>query len=353
MISLLPTVNQLPETNLFCVPPPNSASEKELEDSLTEEIQNIYHFCLNNKEKITGYLFLTFVFDFSKKKIEILDSQGEKAQVHKIKAISYAIDDSVNLISLKWTFELNDRREIYHTPRWTNALPITLCNGMEYERIFSKGTALPLLRSKDWDNWEQSLPEYVQHYAEIIHPKILDTIGKIYALNPQRKLNILDLGGGSGRLAERILQQDPEKIKRILVTDKSLALLRKAKSRAKNYPEKMFTKYLDLNEQGSLSPSKFFKNTDLIVLCGVAAFEVLTKKTAKKVIKECTSIIKENGYIVVISITPALLNSEEYEALGLKVFNKSFTFYLKRGFSHPPYATNDFYVLQKSKNTKT
>jgi 2-polyprenyl-3-methyl-5-hydroxy-6-metoxy-1,4-benzoquinol methylase len=344
MISLPPSINQLPETNVFCVPALCPAPAKEVEDFLTKETQKVYHFCLNNKKQITGSLFLTLAFDLSKKKIEILNSSGEKVQVNKIKISSYLVDQRCD--SLKWIFELQNACETYTTPQSDDISP-SLHNGMEYERIFPETLDVPMRPSETWDTWERS-HEYL-HYENIIHPKIIDTIGKIYNVNPQRKLNILDLGGGSGRLAEKVLQRNSGKIKKILVADKSLALLKEANIKAQRYPGKMFGMHLDLNEINSLSTSKFFKTTDLIILCGVVAHQVLTKKTAKKVLEECLPVIKENGYIIAISLSPSLLNSEDYEAFGLKVLNKSFTFFLNRGPLQAPYATNDFYVLQKSK----
>src|ERR1700722_11282260 len=117
MISLPLTVDQGPQTNVFCVPSLDPSPAEEVSTYLTEEIQRIYNFCffcLNNTTQIRrGSLFITLVYDLSKKNIKILDSKGEKAQVNKIKASSYTSDGKC--ISLKWIFEFKDHNEAYNT----------------------------------------------------------------------------------------------------------------------------------------------------------------------------------------------------------------------------------------------
>lgn len=331
------------EELVFCLSA--AQSNHPCDSNLIRIVQQIYNKCNLHQTQLQGALLCTYTFDLSKKEIEIINTHGILKPLKKVKVYSFITNQICS--SFLWKFEFIDNKiENYITSSNAGVIPIEFFNGLEHERIFPQNPGYEIVKKELWDYWEKSLPHAAKHYATVIYPVIISTINKVHNIHPQKMLDIIDLGGGSGRLAKQILKTLPEKVQKILVIDNSQELLAKASKRAKKYPEKFMTRQIDLNED-LLSLFALSQKADIITLCGVIAHQVLDKQTATKIISTCLPILRENGYIIAASLSPALLNSAEYKEMGLKVLNKSFTFSLDRGLFQPPYATNDFYILRK------
>ena len=93
--------------------------------------------------------------------------------------------------------------------------------------------------------------------------------------------------------------------------------------------------------------STYRQSADIAILCGVVAHQVLTKETALDIVKNCHSILRENGIIIAASLSAALINSQEYEEMGYDVLNKTISYPMDRGPLMPSWVTTDFYILQR------
>ena len=314
-------------------------------DFFSSLIHRIHMFCKENPQNIQGNPFCTFSVDLSQKNVTVKTSQGEKNLNH-IRMTSYVIDNKC--ATIKWELDLqNETHETYITGRTDLGISPSFFNGFEYERIFSP-SAYSLIPTEFWDVWESVMSEEVMHYKTIIYPQIIYTIQKICKLNPLVNLDILDLGGGSGNLAETILEERTlsNLIRKIIVIDSSKKLIEKAQIKAINYPDKLIPKHISIEEVSKqlYNSSEYVQSAHIIILCGVVAHQVLSRKVGLDIVAKCQSILRENGILIVASLSPALINSVEYQEMGYNVLNKSFSFLLPSCLS---VKTNDFYILQK------
>lgn len=337
---------------LFVIQP---AIESSKSQTLEQTVSIIYQCCtrLNAGYEIVGDEGHTFVYDLAQRKLSIANNGGEPKLLNRISTTSFNIEGRCT--SLKWEFLFEDRNEIFTMARMSLGIPENLVTGNELERIFPDTYPCAKPRKGFWDVWERELPNEVKHYETIIYPQIIDTLQKIYTLNPHQKLDIIDLGGGSGKLADTILKKLPQQVRQVVVIDSSAPLIGLAKKRAKKHSRKLVARCIgveEISEKLYASP-QYKQSADVAILCGVVAHQVLNKKAALDIIEKCKSILRENGMIIATSLSAALINSTEYEQMGYHVLNKTFSFTLDRGPRLPSTATNDFYILQKKSSSDT
>ena len=166
-------------------------------EKLESRINHIYENCCSISQELIGEEAMTYVYHLSERKLKIIKSDGKEYYLKRVSVTSFAVDRRCQ--SLKWEFEFEDHRETYTSPKITG-IDEKLLTGAEYERIFPR-SIFPLPKKGFWNVWEEQLPDEVKHYATTIDPRIVLTINKICKLNPSQELDIIDLGGGSGRLA--------------------------------------------------------------------------------------------------------------------------------------------------------
>ncbi len=322
----------------------NTASSQK---SLSASVQELYSFCQTQNHSIVGIQFMTFDRDLSQRNIEVLTSSGDSRRVTRIKTTSFVINQ--RCASLKWEIEIEGETKTFITSREAPSLPDHMLNGNEFERSFFDENSFAVVPKEVWDNWETLMSYEIQHYTKVIHPQINETLRKICTLHPHLKMHILDIGGGDGVLGERIIQALPDQVAKVHVLDGSQKLIETAKHRAEALSGKLIAQVSDIQDMIDTPSvlSEYDGHVDIVILCGVVAQQVLNKQTALNLVRKCHSILPENGFLVAASLSPALINSQEYEAIGYEVLNKTITNKIHRNPNLPSYATNDFYTLQK------
>lgn len=339
----------LPEADQAFFFPPYFPKNEENLKKLVLSVRTSYLLCLTNKQKLSspiGSLDHDELYDLSKKTIIIKDSSGKEARLTHVKISVYSCVDG-KPTSLKVVFTLNGIEESYIIPPHVikRGIQEEFLDGTELERIHSPNLICPE-PEEFWDSWETTKRGAAQVYDGVIHPQIVMGIKTIS--KEHRTFSILDLGGGSGKLAALIIKQISN-VRSVLVADQSKPLLAEAEKRNKECQNKLVTKEVNLKNlnDDTLDEIVSKEKQDLIILCGVVAHQVLSKETGTQVIKQCLNVLKPKAFIIAASLSPALLNSEEYEKMGLKVHNKTFIFRNVNTQNVERFIIIDFYILQK------
>ena len=244
----------------------------------------------------------------------------------------------------EFDFVFADRTETYFVGKKVSFKGLQLyLTGNEFERTFPRETFAPVPEG-EWDAWGRgATAEICRHYEEVIHPRIVETIKKIGAMRAGRPLRVVDLGGGAGQLAALVCERLPQVAKMVLV-DRSAALIAQAGARAAKYPGRLVTRRADITAKGF--DDGLDERPDVVVLCGVVATQVMNYERGLHLMQAVRDRLEVGGFAIVPSYSPALLASEEYEAMGFEVHNKTLSL-IEMTQAGNAVKTNDFYVVEK------
>lgn len=321
-IALKTTIDSL------CLPVPYS--HMKIED-LQSTVQKIYTFCLENPTKPSGSLFLSMEMDLSKKKVYL-----HEKLLHKVKIVVYLSNNTTS--ALEWRFTFDDKQEQYTTLPCTLTISRKYFDGLEYEKTYHHAF-LPIIPT--WDDWEKIVHLQSNQYENVIHPRIVTTLSQICSI-VGKKIEVIDLGGGSGKLAVELLNKLKSQIQKILLFDKTDKLIKFAQHKAKTFKPQLIAISKDILDN-AFPYDKQKESFDVVILSGVVAHQVMTKEEAFLTMKKCHQLLRQNGFAIVTSFTPSHLCAHEFTQLGYKVLNKSDGYFIGQQWE-----SLDYYILQKT-----
>jgi SAM-dependent methyltransferase len=327
----------------FSLPAPSVMTAQD-EKALCEMVERIYQFCRSNPGRVVGRPFVTWLMDLSKRSFEIRASAG--AAPRKLLHWTYTthVDGRREPIGAHFEFRFANASESYFVAQPVSFKGLHLyVDGNEFERTFPPDVTEPVA-ADEWDRWGRGLSaDICVHYEKVIYPHVIETLRKIAARTPERPLRVVDLGGGSGRLAEMICEQLTA-VGEVLVVDRSGALVEQARPRAARHAGRLAVRRGDVTAKGFVDelPSP----PDVFILSGVVAQQVMDHDQALALMGECLRVLPPGGFALVPSYSPALLTAREYEAMGFVVHNRTLNV-VEDGRDGRTLRTNDFYILEK------
>lgn len=323
----------------LALPAPNALTAQD-EVALSEMVSRIYGHCRAHRDAPVGQAYMTWRMDLAKRTFAI-EAAGERLLLW---TFTPHMDAAREVVGTHFEFHFAGRTETFFVAQPINFRGLHLyISGNEFERTFPIAMSDPVTEDQ-WDLWGRGLSaEICRHYEQHIYPRVVDTLQKIGARDPDRRLRVVDLGGGNGRLAEMICDGAPC-VAEVTVLDRSAALVEQARRRASQHPGRMTARRADLRTDGVLDDLR--GRTDVFILSGVVAQQVLDAAEALVLMRRCCALLPAGGFAIVPSYSPSLLTSREYEAMGFEVHNKTLNL-IEDGPSGPALKTNDFYILQK------
>ncbi len=323
----------------FALPGPLPLTEQE-HAALAGMVERIYWHCRGNRGARVGRPYMSWRMDLTRRSFALRASPAAKPE--KLLRWTYTphMNDQREMVAADFEFTFADRAERYFVAQPVNFKGLHLyLGGDEFERTFPIEMSAPVTEDQ-WDVWGQGLSAPIcEHYERVVYPRVVETVR---AIADGRPLRVVDLGGGNGRLAEMIAAEVAQA--RVLVVDRSAALIAQAGARAAKNPERLTARCADVTADGlveSLEPP------DVYVLCGVVAQQVLEREQALALVRACHGRLRAGGFVLVPSYSPALLTSDDYAAIGFTVHNRTLSVLEDEG-GKQALRTNDFYVLEKT-----
>lgn len=309
---------------------------------LQKAAQTIYRNCLLHAKACVGELYLTFDYDLSRKKIALQTADGLK-ELTRITTSSYVDVTNGKCVTREWTFIGESFKETRHTLSDGALLPQECFHGNEVEKrayltsILSTGCVAAY-----WNNVEGPdgvSKEEVEVFKTQIHPRIVSSLATITQHHP-RKITIVDIGGGRAKLAEKILDTLADKIEKLVVLDKSASAIQQARKIAREFPEKLKTKQMDV------VTDDLTEMADVIIMSGFMQHTVLNLPQAQSALLKSLRCLRDGGYFIIASQANAIFHAYDFEQVGLRVLNRTFFQATSNGkFNH--WITHNFYILQK------
>jgi phospholipid N-methyltransferase len=187
-----------------------------------------------------------------------------------------------------------------------------LLKGNEIESYYPK--SLPV---KQKDYWQTFInPNWKTIYESFIRPLFLKILKVIFQKTD--KIKILEIGAGNGLLAQIILDAFNEKIVKYYLWDfiyDNEKFLDKVKENLKEY-NCTNIEYKDISKI-----DYFNDKVDVIIGAGILANKVIDYKIAINFLKKAYSFLNDGGYIILISKTMSIVNSNDLKNVGFKVIN--------------------------------
>lgn len=194
-----------------------------------------------------------------------------------------------------------------------------------------------------WNTWETDSGSAWQEYTNNIHPAIKHVVGlavsNLLKSDPKRPVTILEICGGSGKLAKQILDSLPIKPTYVLLEQNQKEL-----GEAKQI----------LNERASVvstdivNDAQYYKDESKQIPIEVGSLDVVlgsgaltecvipSKDSAIACLKKIHSYLRTDGFLILAGHATNWLNSEDFRANGFSVINTSM-----------PITGKDLYILQK------
>jgi hypothetical protein len=315
---------------------------REDEAAYSEMMSRIYQHCLGNAGDPFGTAYMTWDMDFRARAFAVQRSSGATPR----RLLRWTFEPHMNArqdpVGARFGFHFEEGDETYFLgePVSFKGLQAYL-SGNEFERVFPP--ASQLIAAAEWDAWGRGTTAAIAlHYEEFIYPRVAETVSAIAARAPDRRLCVVDLGGGTGRLAE-VVCDGVDRVSRVVVVERSKPLLALAEARALGHPGRLVTRSADLTSTDVVDSLDV--TPDIIILCGVVAQQVMEHGQGLRLMRACQRRLPVGGFALVPSYSPALLTSREYESMGFEVHNKTLHVVEEtpRGST---LRTNDFYVLE-------
>lgn len=322
---------------------------------LSYRVRDLYLFCRENSQEIEGAPANVFYLDFSQKSPHLyLPLKNKSMRLLKIKITS--LTSSENTFSgYELRFEIErphkPHKGPYRIPSNIHMIPYGYFNGLEYETSYSRKKAnTNIFENERWSSWEKkfsvkskSYPTASKLYTDLIYPKISFTVDKLTSLQPLDKINILDLGGGSGKLAAKLLDDLADRIAKINLIDRNEVLVERATNLISKGYRQIIPNTIDITIK-EFPPEEFTKSFDIIILCGVVAAQVLTRKESLSIVEKSFGMLRPGGYLIVTSLSTPWLRAKDYKKIApeCEVLNTAFPFQNARKC----WNFHNFYVIQ-------
>jgi SAM-dependent methyltransferase len=325
------------------LPAPNAMTAQD-EKALSEMVERIYQFCRGNRGRVVGRPFVTWLMDLSRRSFAIRASAAAAPRQLLHWTYTTHVDARREPIAAQFEFRFAEGSESYFVAQPVSFKGLHLyVDGNEFERTFPPDVTEPVAED-EWDRWGRGLSaDICVHYERVIYPHVIETLRKIGARQPGRALRIVDLGGGSGRLAEMICELLPD-VGEVVVVDRSAALVEQARPRAAKHAGRLSVRRADVTAAGFVD--ELAPPPDVVVLSGVVAQQVMDHEQALALMRACHRVLPGGGFALVPSYSPALLTAREYEAMGFTVHNRTLNV-IEEERGGRTLRTNDFYVLEK------
>jgi len=199
-----------------------------------------------------------------------------------------------------------------------------LVRGDKFE--FIRTESKPELVIEDWSRWESEMVTAASAYEDKIHPLYAQYVAHIIT-NIGKPVQILDLGGGSGRLAELILNKSQEQIQHYSLLEFNEDLCRTATGRLKD-KDKVVIRQADAR---SPQVYKDYDGVNIILTCGLLTEQVLCYDDQLVVLDHISKIAKPGTWVIIgglakTFITERDLNKRNWRALNLTDPDRLFPF---------------------------
>ena len=201
-----------------------------------------------------------------------------------------------------------------------------ICKGNQLEFFERKVTYAR--KASYWDNWWQekcmNADVPIDTYQKRIYPTITSAV-----FNILRKLNqesgntsptILEIGGGNGLLAEKIVKSDAYPINaHYTFLELSAPSLEHAKTLLAGHQVELFqTNLISDDSYGNLPEGC----VDIAIGSGILTHQVLeSQQDALIVLRKVDRYLKSGGYLVLAGLGKSLLESTDFEKEGFEVIN--------------------------------
>lgn len=313
-----------------------------IEADFCDMVSRIHRHCTGRRSARAGHPYMTWDYDLRARRVFVRASP--QARPEKLEGLAFTphMNDRREVVGTQFQFRFERRTETFYVPDRVEFTGLQTClTGNEFERVFPIELS-DMVQEGQWERFGQDVTaEVARHYESIIYPRVVDTVARIGAMRGGRPLVLVDLGGGSGRLAEILCERSPEaQLARVIVIERSAALADEARERAARLAGRLEVRNADI-----LDPQLWRDldvRPDVFVLCGVVAHQVIQHAEALHLMQGCLGALAPGGFVLVPSYSPALLTSAAYERMGFAVHNKTLSFF-EDGTG--ALRTNDFYVL--------
>jgi ubiquinone/menaquinone biosynthesis C-methylase UbiE len=315
-----------------------------IEADFSDMVSRIYRHCSGRRSVRAGHPYMAWDYDLRARRVFLRASPQAKAE--KLEGLTFTphMNERRDVVGSQFQFRFERRTETLYVPERVEFTGLQTClSGNEFERVFPIELS-EMVHEGQWGGFGKDVTEEVaRHYETIIHPRVVDTVARIGAIRGGRPLTLVDLGGGSGTLAELLCERVPEpQLARVIVIERSEELVGEARERANRLAGRLEVRNADI--LATQLWSNLDVQPDVFVLCGVVAHQVLEPPEALHLMQSCLRALGSGGFVLVPSYSPALLTSAAYERMGFAVRNKTLSFFEERTGA---VRTNDFYVLEK------
>lgn len=191
-------------------------------------------------------------------------------------------------------------------------------NALEESSLQKEDPAHPI---SYWDNWESH--QFMRsNYPQIIHPAIKQAVDAIALLLQGNTPRIIDLCGGTGKVAERILQTQKANY---TLLENNPASVEEARKILKDKAGVVETDVL--NEPTFFSDEKKTipieeSSVDITIASGALAAKVLPSKAAAlEVLNKIHRYLKSGGYLILSSWSASYINASDLKERGFVVIN--------------------------------
>jgi len=316
----------------------------EVAGNLSEMLGKIYQYCRANRHEPVGRPDVTWNLSLEERPFTV--RPAPEAAAEKLLGLVFTpyVGGTKDVVASHFVFRLARGDESYFVRERVGFTAVqNYLTGNEFERTFAPPLPDPIA-PEEWERWGHGLTaDLGKHYEAVIYPRVVEILTRIGARRPDRPLDVMDLGGGAGQLAELVCESVPL-VRRVRLLDRSAALIEKARPRAARHPGRLLPERADITADTFSSHLRV--PPDVLILCGVVAQQVMAHEEGLALMRTCHESLPRGGFALVPSYSPALLSSREYEAMGFAVHNKTLSV-IETSSRGRQLQTNDFYVLEK------
>ena len=322
--------------------PPPSPLTREREEQLSEMLGRIHRACREHPHEPVGAPYMTWLADLRQRGFTLRATPESTPSKLLEFAFTPHMDERHAVVGACFRFDTEACSETWFVRGEIKFTGLQLyLSGNEFERIFPPlGRPVP---RQEWDSWGRGVTAAIEkRYVEVIYPKVIDAVRAIGDADPTHPQVVWDLGGGSGGLSEALCAR-LSSVARVVLVEQSDALLAGARERASRYSTRFLVERGDVTSDLGTTLTG---TPDIIILCGVVAQQVLDREQGLAVMRMCHAKLRRGGIALIPSYSPALLTSQDYEAMGFRVHNKTLNVIADTGHGRA-LQTHDFYIVEK------
>lgn len=276
--------------------------------------------------------------------LSVNEYHPELSQI-RIKYLNQISETNERGFLIKFTLKTNQKLYFYINEKLEFCNQITLLQNLipdqerenilpKKQRQLAKPFPLEAWGTDNFQDWEANV-RHQNAYKEIYDPMILENL-KTFVLprvKEKKELIIMDIGGGKGRLAEKIIhlvQENNIKLYYVLL-EPIASQVAIAKDRFANLKKlyqddivtQIFTSTLDYFSKQECYPL-YQGSIDCIISCGGPLNKsVVSQDDAKKNLHIMQSLLAEGGRIIANGLSSLLVTRKDFYQCGLTMFSMS------------------------------